>query len=136
MPALNVQQNPVKINLDNRQVLLYFYYGAMILAVLERYEEALLLLEHAISLPATRLSSIVVEALKKYILISLILGRSKPSDNLPNYVSSIIQRNAFPLCKNYFKLSDIYHKHIETRRNVVLGVGKFIQENSDDFIMV
>lgn len=130
------QQNIVKISLDSRQVLLYFYYGAMILIVLERYEEAILFFEHAITLPAARLSSIIVEALKKYILVSLILGRSRPHVNLPSYISTLIQRQAYPLCQIYFKLSDTYCKHLESRRNVALAVETFIQQKADLFIKV
>lgn len=103
----------------------------MILTVLERYEEALLTLEHAICLPAARLSSIMVEALKKYVLVSLILGRSKPLDDLPTYRSALIQRQAVPLCQVYFRLSETIYKHIETRRNVATAVETYLQQKVD-----
>jgi len=41
--------------LKTRPVILYFYYGAMILCALEQWERAELFLEHAICLPTTRL---------------------------------------------------------------------------------
>lgn len=53
---------PAEGLLDDRSVLLYFYYGGMILAATERYEQALRFFELAISLPANRPSAIVVES--------------------------------------------------------------------------
>ena len=66
-------------------MLLYFYYGAMVYGALEEWENAILFLEHAICLPTKKPSAIVLEALKKYILISLILGRKKPLEYVGNY---------------------------------------------------
>jgi hypothetical protein len=50
----------------------------MIFGALEEWEDAVLFLEHAICLPAKRCSAIVLEAIKKYYIISLIIGRKRP----------------------------------------------------------
>lgn len=95
--------------IKRRSVLLYFYYGALILAATEQWERAELFLEHAICLPAPKASAIVVEAFKKYILIGLILGRTLPEKNLPAYRSPSIQRSIIKMVTAYviinFKLS-------------------------------
>jgi hypothetical protein len=64
----------------------------MVLCTLEDWERALMFLEHAICLPAPKPSAIVLEAFKKYVLVSLILGRNNPEKNLPGYRSPSIQR--------------------------------------------
>uniref|UniRef100_A0AC34RHX3 PCI domain-containing protein n=1 Tax=Panagrolaimus sp. JU765 TaxID=591449 RepID=A0AC34RHX3_9BILA len=58
-------------------VLLYFYYGSLIHAVQENYVEALNFLEYLISMRNMGQSAIVIEAFKKAILFSLILGQKK-----------------------------------------------------------
>lgn len=114
-------------------MLLYFYYGAVILCCLERYEEALLFLEHVICLPATRLSAIVLESAKKYVLVSLILGRCKPWESLPPYRSTVVQRQAFPLCGVYVKLAEVMNKCSEARGNVALTVENYLYQKEDAF---
>jgi hypothetical protein len=68
----------LKALFKRRNVLLYFYYGAMIYGALEKWEDSVFFLEHAICLPIKKHSAIVLEALKKFYIISLIIGRKKP----------------------------------------------------------
>jgi len=56
--------------LHSKSVLLYFYYGSMVFAALERHTDALAFLEIMISLPAVRPSAIVIK------------GKSLPSHRL------------------------------------------------------
>lgn len=114
-------------------MLLYFYYGALILCALEKYEESVLFFEHGICLPATRLSAIVLESLKKYILVSLILGRHKPLQHLPPYKSSLIQRFATPLSAAYVSLSALIEKISNERGNVAAAIEKYLQDKRDVF---
>ena len=58
---------------DAKHFLLYYYYGGMIYAALKNYDRALYFFEVAITTPAMAVSHIMLEAYKKYILISLIL---------------------------------------------------------------
>jgi len=116
---------------DVRTVLLYFYYGGTILAVLERYEEALLMLEHAVCLPAVRPSAIVLESVKKYVLVSLILGRGRIE--LPPYKSGVVTRTIFPMAGLYMKLAQQYQKCVESKDNVAALVQDYLQQNQAAF---
>jgi len=64
---------------DTKYFLLYYYYGGMIYAALKNYDRALYFFEVAITTPALAVSHIMLEAYKKYILVSLIL-HGKASD--------------------------------------------------------
>ena len=64
---------------DTKYFLLYYYYGGMIYAALKNYDRALYFFEVAITTPALAVSHIMLEAYKKYILVSLIL-HGKVSD--------------------------------------------------------
>lgn len=60
-------------NNDSKHFLLYYYYGGMIYAAMKNYDRALYFFEVVVTVPALVVSHIMLEAYKKYILISLIL---------------------------------------------------------------
>uniref|UniRef100_A0A8P4FV70 COP9 signalosome subunit 3 n=1 Tax=Dicentrarchus labrax TaxID=13489 RepID=A0A8P4FV70_DICLA len=75
---------------DAKHFLCYYYYGGMIYTGLKNFERALYFYEQAITTPAMAVSHIMLEAYKKYILVSLILhGKVQP---LPKYTSQIVGR--------------------------------------------
>ncbi|KAH9290651.1 hypothetical protein KI387_034768, partial [Taxus chinensis] len=74
-----------------RDFLLYCYYGGMIYIGLKRFSKALEFLQHAITAPTTSLTTITVEAYKKYVLVSLIHNGQVPS--FPKYTPAVVQRN-------------------------------------------
>lgn len=60
-------------NNDSKHFLLYYYYGGMIYTAMKNYERALYFFEVVVTVPAMVVSHIMLEAYKKYILVSLIL---------------------------------------------------------------
>lgn len=50
--------------MDPKWVLLYFYYGGLIYAVLGRYEEAFVMMQKVSCMPAVAVSAIMVQAYK------------------------------------------------------------------------
>lgn len=60
-------------NQDAKYFLLYYYYGGMVYTALKNYDRGLYFFEVAISTPALAMSHIMLEAYKKFILVSLIL---------------------------------------------------------------
>ncbi|TRY64551.1 hypothetical protein DNTS_008226 [Danionella cerebrum] len=104
---------------DAKHFLCYYYYGGMIYTGLKNFERALYFFEQvtgplfpvtlsdlqgarsqAITTPAMAVSHIMLEAYKKYILVSLILhGKVQP---LPKYTSQI------PLSNAYHELAQVY----------------------------
>lgn len=58
---------------DSKHFLLCYYYGGMIYAAMKNYDRALYFFEVTITTPAVAVSYIMLEAHKKYILVSLIL---------------------------------------------------------------
>ncbi|PRD23870.1 UNVERIFIED_CONTAM: cops3 [Trichonephila clavipes] len=65
--------NKEKSAFETKYFLLYYYYGGMIYTCLKDYERALYFFEVAITTPSMAVSHIMLEAYKKYILVSLIL---------------------------------------------------------------
>uniref|UniRef100_A0AAQ4P4P6 COP9 signalosome complex subunit 3 n=1 Tax=Gasterosteus aculeatus aculeatus TaxID=481459 RepID=A0AAQ4P4P6_GASAC len=91
---------------DAKHFLCYYYYGGMIYTGLKNFERALYFYEQAITTPAMAVSHIMLEAYKKYILVSLILhGKVQP---LPKYTSQIVGRFIKPLSNAYHEMAQIY----------------------------
>ena len=59
---------------DTKYFLLYFYYGGMIYTALKNYDRALYFFEVCVTTPAMAVSHIMLEAYKKYTIVSLILN--------------------------------------------------------------
>lgn len=58
---------------DSKHFLLYYYYGGMIYTAMKNYNRALYFFEVVATVPSMVVSHIMLEAYKKYILVSLIL---------------------------------------------------------------
>ncbi|XP_024874421.1 COP9 signalosome complex subunit 3 [Temnothorax curvispinosus] len=91
---------------DSKYFLLYYYYGGMIYTALKNYDRALYFFEVCVTTPAMAVSYIMLEAYKKYILISLILHGKVL--NLPRYTSQVINRYIKPLSQQYQELATAY----------------------------
>lgn len=87
---LDVDVTNINIEDDSKYFLLYYYYGGMIYTALKNYENALYFYEVCVMTPASAVSHIMIEAYKKYILVSLIL--TGKVNLLPNYTSNLIKR--------------------------------------------
>lgn len=94
---------------DSKYFLLYYYYGGMIYTALKNYERALYFFEVCITLPAMAVSHIMLEAYKKYILISLMI-HGKIND-IPKYASPVLIRFIKPLSQVYQELAIAYQSH-------------------------
>ncbi|XP_037820852.1 COP9 signalosome complex subunit 3-like [Lucilia sericata] len=93
-------------NHDAKYFLLYYYYGGMIYTAIKNYERALYFFEVCISTPAMAMSYIMLEAYKKFILVSLILhGKIIP---IPKYSSQVISRFMKPIAQVYHTLAVAY----------------------------
>ncbi|XP_063235012.1 COP9 signalosome complex subunit 3 isoform X1 [Bacillus rossius redtenbacheri] len=102
---------------DAKHFLLYYYYGGMIYAAVKNYDRALYFFEVACTTPAMAVSHIMLEAYKKYILVSLILhGKLQP---LPKYTSQVVGRFIKPLSQPYLDLSAAYGTNLPELRAVV-----------------
>ncbi|MCP9261307.1 hypothetical protein DINM_004683 [Dirofilaria immitis] len=103
--ALKLTANQTGPYMDPKWVLLYFYYGGLLYAVLGRYEEAFAMMQKACCVPAIAPSAIVVRAYKIYVLLSLYLyGKTL---RLSNYRSPVMARSIVPLCSDYSALEKI-----------------------------
>ncbi|GFO38065.1 cop9 signalosome complex subunit 3 [Plakobranchus ocellatus] len=92
--------------LDAKDYLLYYYYGGMIYTALKNYDRALYFFEIAVTTPSVAVSHIMMEAYKKFTLVSLILhGKIIP---LPKYTPQVLQRYIRPLCQPYMSLVAVY----------------------------
>ncbi|KAK7866452.1 hypothetical protein R5R35_008973 [Gryllus longicercus] len=91
---------------DAKYFLLYYYYGGMIYTALKNYDRALYFFEVAITTPAMAVSHVMLEAYKKYILVSLILHGKVL--NIPKYTSQVVGRFIKPLSQAYHDLATAY----------------------------
>lgn len=91
---------------DVKYYLLYYYYGGIIYATFRNFERALFFLTGAISVTGIAISEIVVEAYKKYVLVSLLVhGKvGLPPKQNANYLNRCIR----PLSVAYTDLATAY----------------------------
>lgn len=93
-------------NQDARYFLLYYYYGGMIYTAMKDYDRALYFFEVCVTTPALAMSHIMLEAYKKYILVSLILHGKVIA--VPKYSSQVITRFIKPLSQAYHDVATTY----------------------------
>ncbi len=82
---------------DAKHILLYFYYGGMILAALKDYSRALYFLEACITVPSMAVSHIMLEAYKKHQLVFLICSGHKSRELVSSTITTVI-RTTKPQC--------------------------------------
>jgi len=75
--------DPQNLGISHKDYLTYFYYGGMIYVGLKQYRKALEFFKLSLIVPSVALSAIMVEAYKKYILVSLLVNGQ--IENLPKY---------------------------------------------------
>ncbi|CAI8594015.1 unnamed protein product [Vicia faba] len=91
-----------------RDLYLYCYYGGMICIGQKRFQKALDLLHNVVTAPMTMMNAIIIEAYKKYILVSLI-RHGQFSTSLPKYCSQLAQRNLKVFCQSpYMEIAHAY----------------------------
>ena len=87
---LDIDITSISMDDDAKYFLLFFYYGGMIYTALKNYERALYFFEVCVMTPSSVISHILLEAYKKYALVSLILsGKIMP---LPSFTCGLIKR--------------------------------------------
>lgn len=102
---------------DSKHFLLYYYYGGMIYTAMKNYDRALYFFEVVVTVPAMVVSHIMLEAYKKYILVSLILhGKIQP---VPKYTSQVVCRFLKPLSVAYHELASSQHAAMRHRETFV-----------------
>lgn len=110
---------PSKSAFDSKHMLAYFYYAGCIYASLKDYDESLFYLEQALTLPANAFSQIMIEAYKKFILISLISKGKILS--LPKYTSRLVINQIKQLCSMYHDLALAYINYESDKFNSILN---------------
>ncbi|CAH0628896.1 unnamed protein product [Chrysodeixis includens] len=104
-------------NNDSKHFLLYYYYGGMIYTAMKNYDRALYFFEVVVTVPAMVVSHIMLEAYKKYILVSFILhGKILP---MPKYTSQVVCRFLKPLSVAYHELATSQHAAIKHRETFI-----------------
>ncbi|XP_001605022.1 COP9 signalosome complex subunit 3 [Nasonia vitripennis] len=106
---LDIDITGISVEDDAKSFLLYFYYGGMIYTALKNYDRALYFFEVCVMTPAAAVSHIMLEAYKKFILVSLILNGKILL--LPNYTSNLVKRHIKRLSAPYQELATAYGTH-------------------------
>ncbi|XP_012162980.1 COP9 signalosome complex subunit 3 isoform X2 [Ceratitis capitata] len=112
-------QNSNDANNDAKYFLLYYYYGGMIYTAVKNFDRALYFFEVCISTPAAAMSHIMLEAYKKFVLVSLILhGKVLP---IPKSSGPVISRFMKPLAQAYHDLGNAYATSTNEELRIVMN---------------
>ncbi|KAM8710826.1 hypothetical protein ACLKA7_017453 [Drosophila subpalustris] len=98
-------QHTLDANNDAKYFLLYYYYGGMIYTAVKNYERALYFFEVCITTPAMAMSHIMLEAYKKFLMVSLIV-EGKIAYIPKN--AQVIGRFMKPMASHYHDLVNVF----------------------------
>ncbi|KAH8379271.1 hypothetical protein KR009_003968 [Drosophila setifemur] len=124
------QQNAhTDANNDAKYFLLYYYYGGMIYTAVKNYERALYFYEVCITTPAMAMSHIMLEAYKKFLMVSLIV-EGKIAYIPKN--TQVIGRFIKPMANHYHDLVNVYaNSSSEELRIIILKYSEaFTRDNN------
>jgi COP9 signalosome complex subunit 3 len=116
---------PELTGIESVDTRLYFYYGGVCFAGMKRFDKALQFFEAAISTPAVVISAIMVEAYKKYILVSLCHKGEVPT--LPRYTHASLVR----VFKQMFPAYEEFMNSFATRS--VEDLSKVAENHAEQF---
>ena len=104
------------------------YLKNMRLVIFQKYERALYYYESCVTIPTLAVSHIMLEAYKKFLLVSLIVHGDKTKDmtSLPKYTSPVINKYLKPLCASYQELVAAYYSNQTTELEVVISLIEFV----------
>ncbi|XP_023161209.1 COP9 signalosome complex subunit 3 [Drosophila hydei] len=122
-------QHTLDANNDAKYFLLYYYYGGMIYTAIKNYERALYFFEVCITTPAMAMSHIMLEAYKKFLMVSLIV-EGKIAYIPKN--AQVIGRFMKPLASHYHDLVNVYgNSSSEELRIIILKYSEaFTRDNN------
>ncbi|EDW17331.1 COP9 signalosome complex subunit 3 [Drosophila mojavensis] len=122
-------QHTLDANNDAKYFLLYYYYGGMIYTAIKNYERALYFFEVCITTPAMAMSHIMLEAYKKFLMVSLIV-EGKIAYIPKN--TQVIGRFMKPLASHYHDLVNVYgNSSSEELRIIILKYSEaFTRDNN------
>ncbi|KAI8040438.1 hypothetical protein M5D96_006381 [Drosophila gunungcola] len=122
-------QHTVDANNDAKYFLLYYYYGGMIYTAVKNYERALYFFEVCITTPAMAMSHIMLEAYKKFLMVSLIV-EGKIAYIPKN--TQVIGRFMKPMANHYHDLVNVYaNSSSEELRIIILKYSEaFTRDNN------
>lgn len=94
---------------DAKYFLLYYYYGGMVYLAMKHYESAFFFFQVCVTTPSLAVSHIMLEAYKKYVLVSLYLHEKIVP--LPKYTSNVVSRFLKPMSGPYTELAESFASH-------------------------
>jgi len=100
---------PSKTGIESIDVRLYFYYGGIVYTALKNFKQAQDFFLNVISFPAYLTSEIMIEAYKKYTLVSLLHEGNIPT--VSRFTGSGISRHIKQRCQVYEDLVNSYSTH-------------------------
>ncbi|XP_065914213.1 COP9 signalosome complex subunit 3-like [Dysidea avara] len=103
---------------SSEHIVRYYYYGGLVYTLVRNYQRAVLFFTVCLSTPASAISAIMLEAYKKYVLVSL-LKQGKVSA-LPKYTSHVVDRYVKPLCGMYNEIAKVYSSYEVSKVTAVI----------------
>eukprot|EP00761_Pharyngomonas_kirbyi_P009200 gb/GECH01009215.1/.p1 GENE.gb/GECH01009215.1/~~gb/GECH01009215.1/.p1 ORF type:complete len:430 (+),score=68.39 gb/GECH01009215.1/:1-1290(+) len=127
------QVNPKRSGCTPRDLLLYYYYGGMIYTGLKKYNQARQFFETVLNAPANTVTAIMVEAYKKYILVSLL---SQGKASALSGKASPIFRHLKAYTSEYLNLSSAYETYSVDKVSEVVAKHKENFQKDDNYGLV
>jgi len=123
---------------DALRLLLYYYYGGCIYLAVKEYEKALYFFEVTVTCPTAAVSHVMLEAYKKYLLLTLIVHGDKPKDyvSLPKFTSPIVGKFMKPLCHMYTEIVTAYHHNNAEELRAVVNKYREVYESDSNLGLV
>jgi COP9 signalosome complex subunit 3 len=103
---------------DCKALLLYFYYSGLIYAGLKNFRQSLYFFEACIRVPAVTMSHIMLEAFKKFLLISLISNGEIPPT--PKSALQVVNRILKPNATAYVDIATAFVTYNPVELNNVI----------------
>ena len=115
------------LNFGNQIIIIHIWKNIRLI-IFQKYERALYYYEACVTIPTLAVSHIMLEAYKKFLLVSLIVHGDKTKDmtSLPKYTSPVINKYLKPLCASYQELVAAYYSNQTTELEVVISLNEFM----------
>jgi len=113
-----------------KDLVLYFYYGGIALIGMKKFKRAQSYFQQGIGVPTTCLHAMLVETLKKFILVSLIVDGRVPS--LSKILYPMLLRQAQVICNPYLDFATAFGSYDPDQCHAVAAAHQeiFIQDRT------
>jgi len=122
--------DPSRTGIESVDIRLFFYYGGIVYTALKNFKQAQESFLNVISFPAYITSEIMLEAYKKFILVSLLYNGNIPS--ITKFSGTGFTRNIKQRCQPYEDMINSYNTHSidDFKTCIAIHNEEFVKDNN------